>query len=1245
MIMLMADEGSNFPLQYGADDFGGDTSIDYEALFHMLNEDLDPSQNPPEDLSPNNVSTGQPRFDASNQENSQQKNDMSHGFTEDIDVTLRNHGSLDEKGTEILRSSENNSSASVELPSFDVEHTSKEVIPNESSMNQSFDFVTDLTDPYSDMPHWMSIVEQPFLDSSQYFFPSDFDSQVVSGNGGMTINMMHEGDFPSNSLCSSNTMNLYAQGAADHKSVSRESVSKDLIILDAYSNVKGWTQNCESGNFVSSLDGNCSFHADEVHINQAALGLPMSTELNSSCKELVNQLKDETMDSLVESSSGPWQSIKEENMFLPSERTFHSEDTVCGTSSRPSSDCRYQNLYITDQYSPNGHSSNLSNQPLVLIKDVGDRKLTICKGHIDRPQVSPESTHSNLIDKAHVEDDPDICIIEDMSHPAPSNRSLMVGNSFVASQGCSIVSGSSTYVGLGSMRHKAKDMDILKVALQDLSQPKSESSPPDGALEVPLLRHQRIALSWMVQKETSSMPCAGGILADDQGLGKTISTIALILTERPPPIIACPNVRHELETLNLDEDDDILSEHDRPKQEFSHQVSPSKNATICKNTSVQAKGRPAAGTLVVCPTSVLRQWADELHNKVSRKANLSVLVYHGSNRTKDPCELAKYDVVLTTYSIVSMEVPKQSAVDEEDDEKHNTEDQVILSMQFPSSKKRKNFSGSDKKHSKNKKGMDNETFESVARPLAKVRWFRVVLDEAQSIKNHKTQVARACWGLRAKRRWCLSGTPIQNAIDDLYSYFRFLKYDPYAAYKSFCLSIKVPINKNPSKGYKKLQAILKTIMLRRTKGTLLDGQPIVTLPPKQVELKKVDFTEEERDFYSKLEADSRAQYEEYAAAGTVKQNYVNILLMLLRLRQACDHPLLVKPYDSKSLWRSSVDVAKKLPRDKQIYLLSCLEASLAICGICNDPPEDAVVSECGHVFCKQCILEHLSGDDTQCPTAGCKVRLSASSLFSKSSFSISQSDQLGENNSVVGSGSTFGDSVEPSSSDTYESSKIKAALEVLMSLAKPKESSSRNSPVQLAPDVASEKSTDAPSTEMHPEIPECQDSATNKSSCEPIKMSGEKAIVFSQWTGMLDLLEACLKNSSIQYRRLDGTMSVLARDKAVKDFNNLPEVSVMIMSLKAASLGLNMIVACHVLLLDLWWNPTTEDQAIDRAHRIGQTRTVKVLRLTVRDTVEDRILALQQKKREMVSSAFGEDEAGGRQTRLTVEDLNYLFMM
>jgi SNF2 family DNA or RNA helicase len=142
--------------------------------------------------------------------------------------------------------------------------------------------------------------------------------------------------------------------------------------------------------------------------------------------------------------------------------------------------------------------------------------------------------------------------------------------------------------------------------------------------------------------------------------------------------------------------------------------------------------------------------------------------------------------------------------------------------------------------------------------------------------------------------------------------------------------------------------------------------------------------------------------------------------------------------------------------------------------------------------------------------------------------------------------------------------------------------------------------------------------------------TSKKAIVFSQWTSMLDLLEVPLRKSCIQYRRLDGTMSVLAQDKAVNDFQTLPEVTVLIMSLQVASLGLNMVAACHVLLPDLWWNPTTEDQAIDRAHRIGQMRPVIVSRFIVKD---------------MVASTFGEDGAGGRQTCLTEEDLRYLFMV
>ncbi|KAJ6728636.1 TRANSCRIPTION TERMINATION FACTOR 2-RELATED [Salix koriyanagi] len=871
--------------------------------------------------------------------------------------------------------------------------------------------------------------------------------------------------------------------------------------------------------------------------------------------------------------------------------------------------------------------------------------------------VSPESIESNSSgSKSHVDDDPDICILDDISQPAFSNQPFASIKPTVPLQQPTYNDPLHHSAVEGTRLRVNDERHVLQVALQDLAQPKSEAVPPDGVLAVPLLRHQRIALSWMVQKETCSSHCSGGILADDQGLGKTVSTIALILKERAPHRADAVAVKkEECETLNLD-DDDGFTEIDRLKKgAVGSQVTSNRSSIKSLNSSGQSKGRPAAGTLIVCPTSVLRQWADELHTKVTTEANLSVLVYHGSNRTKDPSELAKYDVVITTYSIVSMEVPRQPLADEDDEEKRRMEGDDAPHLGFSYNKKRKTSPSSGKKGSKNKKRMDSAMLESIARPLAKVAWFRVVLDEAQSIKNHRTQAARACWGLRAKRRWCLSGTPIQNAIDDLYSYFRFLRYDPYAGYKLFCSAIKVPIQKNPATGYKKLQAVLKTVMLRRTKGTFLDGEPIINLPPRIVELKKVDFTEEEREFYTRLEIDSQAQFKEYAAAGTVKQNYVNILLMLLRLRQACDHPCLVSGLDSRSLGNSSVEMVKKLPREKQLYLLNRLEASLAICRICSvlrikalitevfdvfdsegflywlKPariqladfegksslmhPEDAVVSVCGHVFCRQCICEHLIGDDSQCPVSDCKVRLNVSSVFSKATLNSSLSDEPGQDCSgseLVAEVRSFSDS------RPHDSSKIRAALEVLQSLTKPNDCLPTCNLLENSVDEnvacheASSGSTDS-----------FKDGMDKRHL--PIKAVGEKAIVFSQWTGMLDLLEACLKSSSIQYRRLDGTMSVIARDKALKDFNTLPEVSVMIMSLKAASLGLNMVAACHVLLLDLWWNPTTEDQAIDRAHH--------------------RILALQQKKREMVASAFGEDENGGRQTRLTVDDLNYLFMV
>lgn len=768
---------------------------------------------------------------------------------------------------------------------------------------------------------------------------------------------------------------------------------------------------------------------------------------------------------------------------------------------------------------------------------------------------------------------------------------------------------------------------VYQEALQNISREKSEDDLPEGVLAVPLLRHQKMALAWMVSKENSSH-CAGGILADDQGLGKTVSTIALIQKQRmeQSKFMFVDSDRLKSEALNLDEDDEgeqtVSNEPKKDQGACSLSTSAGTSAELfvnqpnnVVNKMVETKAerkkkakvstssastsrsmtRPAAGTLVVCPASVLKQWSNELTDKVSESAKLSVLVYHGGARTKDPRELAKYDVVVTTYTIVANEVPKQMA-DDDADQKNSEEPSA--------SNKRKPSANMQTKAKKKKKKLKDSNFDLDSGPIARVRWFRVVLDEAQTIKNFRTVVARACCGLRAKRRWCLSGTPIQNAIDDLFSYFRFLKYDPYCTYNSFCTMIKHPIARDAINGYKKLQAVLKVVLLRRTKETVINGKPIINLPPKTINLNKVDFTQEERSFYLMLEERSRQQFKAFAAAGTLKQNYANILLMLLRLRQACDHPILVKGNQSEYGGDGSIEMAKKLPKEVVIDLLAKLEVGSTLCGLCNDTPEDAIVTICGHVFCYQCIHERITTDENMCPAPNCSRTLGLELLFSSGALKICIS---GKSSSAVASSSSDNESSSISQS-SFVSSKIQAAIDIL------------NSIIVMDP------------------LTESYTMESSRSGLGPVK-----AIVFSQWTGMLDLLELSLNINCIQYRRLDGTMSLNLREKNVKDFNTDPEVRVMIMSLKAGNLGLNMVSACHVILLDLWWNPYAEDQAVDRAHRIGQTRPVTVSRLTVKDTVEDRILALQEEKRTMVNSAFGDDKAGGHATRLTVEDLRYLF--
>jgi SNF2 family DNA or RNA helicase len=133
---------------------------------------------------------------------------------------------------------------------------------------------------------------------------------------------------------------------------------------------------------------------------------------------------------------------------------------------------------------------------------------------------------------------------------------------------------------------------------------------------------------------------------------------------------------------------------------------------------------------------------------------------------------------------------------------------------------------------------------------------------------------------------------------------------------------------------------------------------------------------------------------------------------------------------------------------------------------------------------------------------------------------------------------------------------------------------------------------------------------------------GHRAIVFSQWTSLLDRVEPHLRDSQISFQRIDGSTS--NRDKIVSEFQEEDGPGVLLLSLKAGGVGLTLTAADHVYILDPWWNPAVEDQASDRAHRIGQDKPVMVYRLVAQDTVEERVIELQNRKRALLAAAVGD---------------------
>ena len=150
---------------------------------------------------------------------------------------------------------------------------------------------------------------------------------------------------------------------------------------------------------------------------------------------------------------------------------------------------------------------------------------------------------------------------------------------------------------------------------------------------------------------------------------------------------------------------------------------------------------------------------------------------------------------------------------------------------------------------------------------------------------------------------------------------------------------------------------------------------------------------------------------------------------------------------------------------------------------------------------------------------------------------------------------------------------------------------------------------------------------------------GHKVLVFSQFTSFLSLVKQQFDADGINYEYLDGKSS--KRAASVKRFQEDESVSAFLISIKAGGHGLNLTSADYVFLLDPWWNPAVEAQAIDRAHRMGQQNPVIAYRMICRDTVEEKIVSLQQSKRDLADKIVRSDESLIRS--LTADDLQILF--
>ncbi|XP_037341930.2 helicase-like transcription factor [Pungitius pungitius] len=738
-----------------------------------------------------------------------------------------------------------------------------------------------------------------------------------------------------------------------------------------------------------------------------------------------------------------------------------------------------------------------------------------------------------------------------------------------------------------------------------------------------LLPHQKQALSWMCARENKSalppfwerrgelyynrLTCfsakeiperiRGGILADDMGLGKTLTTIALILTnfhkgkplplekcdEQPSPFkaktkpemasklpgstsagsgsgssdaAACsmPSTLSQVDVICADSADvGNKSENStskgkkkatkrKPINEASTFIEDldfaaalggtantslrkKKTATLTPSACVDFSMAESADdlsvrtTLIICPLSVISNWLDQFEQHVRADVKLNVYLYYGAERNRSKTFLSSQDVVITTYNVLSADFGNKS-------------------------------------------------------PLHGVKWLRVVLDEGHVVRNPNAQMSKAVLDLKAQRRWILSGTPIQNSVKDLWMLLAFLRLKPFDTREWWNRVIQRPVTQGDRAGLQNLQTLVKCITLRRTKGSEVNGRPLVSLPEKTVCVEQVELSQSEREEYELARNEGRSTIARYVTEGTVLRNYADVLAILMRLRQHCCHPdLLAKASSDLAAAATPAEMRERLIEKLRLVLASGSDEE---CSVCLDSVHLPVITHCAHVYCRPCIAQVISSEQetARCPL--CRSEIKASELVE-----FPQEEMEEEK------------STNPDKWRT--SSKVQALMGNLLRL-------------------------------------RCEDGSI-------------KSLIVSQFTRFLTILETPLRKHGFSFVRLDGTMSQKKRTRVIQEFQSAAADSpaIMLLSLKAGGVGLNLTAASHVFFMDPAWNPATEEQCIDRCHRLGQTRKVFVTKFIVKSSVEENMVKIQRQKQDLVEKDFGSKNPDRKTSRM--DDIKALMEM